>query len=515
MYWNIEELLKIINEKNVVLYGAGEYAKRLSKVLIQTRIKIDYVVVTGDNLFTLNGINCFRFSDKCSEIKKSDIYIIIAVSEKYKDEIQKLLQQKGIKKYLIASDYEIDENIFFESSSKLNDADWQEKIERYVDICLNAPVIKEENNKIALVVGDYSPRVSKIYHALKNRNQKVTLFITPKTCLRTICEECLADDLIEVPCYELLHYYLLKSNFLAIHLLTYIYHSELDKTIIEHKKLYGKIIYDEYDIFNYYYIPQLFDFKYEKAEMYCMKNTDAICSRGFEDNHLTKLDSNICKKWLHFEDYCDQFADTFFNSEETPLALCYVGGVVVDSDYEKPPVFGHILEFAELCEKNKVFFHVFPSIYNDKKYGIYEEFQKTHSYFFFHRTLSQNELANVISKFDYGICMASSDYKEHNACGYNYGEKTVYAGTNKFFSYLEAGLPIISPIPEKMTENLSNDGICLRWSIDEYDFDYLKKYKNIMKERVIRIRSKYQIDNNIDRLICFYDELVSDSKFTT
>ena len=128
-----------------------------------------------------------------------------------------------------------------------------------------------------------------------------------------------------------------------------------------------------------------------------------------------------------------------------------------------------------------------------------------YKYFHFHKTVPYEKLLNEIAQYDYGMIPASDDMWDKECSGYNTKYKYIYAATNKFFDYMEAGLPIIAAFPLKMAQCLEKIGVLINWTNGEYDFQYLLKMKAIMHDRVLKEREKFKIEHQINRLIEFYD----------
>ncbi len=83
-----------------------------------------------------------------------------------------------------------------------------------------------------------------------------------------------------------------------------------------------------------------------------------------------------------------------------------------------------------------------------------------------------------------------------------------YATTNKFFDYLDAGLPIVAAGPIKLAEYFEEKGVLLKKTIEEYDFEELRNRKKELKANVSTVRKAMQIENHIDELLEFYKALV-------
>ena len=109
-----------------------------------------------------------------------------------------------------------------------------------------------------------------------------------------------------------------------------------------------------------------------------------------------------------------------------------------------------------------------------------------------------------MSQYDYGIFPIKKGFLKHERDGYYFSRILIYTCINKYFDYLDAGLPIIGSAPVNLTRYFEDKGICLRWSIEKIDFKWLKAHRNELKQKVVSVREKLQIKNHIDELIQFY-----------
>ncbi|MCI9337707.1 MAG: hypothetical protein HFH93_09225 [Lachnospiraceae bacterium] len=100
------EVLK--NKKRNICYGAGVYGQRLLGFLRAHKLNLDYFVVTGNNMpEEIFGVPVKNINeiDNCE-----DYNWLIGVSEKYTEEIKKILESKNIRPCFITDDKNI-ENI--------------------------------------------------------------------------------------------------------------------------------------------------------------------------------------------------------------------------------------------------------------------------------------------------------------------------------------------------------------------------------------------------------------------
>ncbi len=268
----------------------------------------------------------------------------------------------------------------------------------------------------------------------------------------------------------------------------------------------GKVVFENYDIVNGFYTK--LDNDILMLEQHCLENAAGVCYREYSLSFLTDiLGIHIQGKTIRFWDYCsDEIYNYVNNNKESGLSLCYVGGVITEEEYPDCP-FGGFLQFAEQCEKNKCHLHVYPSLWDEKRYKAYIQKDKESAYFHFHKTVDYDELIYEISQHDYGITLTKDSIWEEEKSGYNTRHKYIYAGTNKYFDYLDAGLPIIAGLPLKMIQYLEERGVLINWTNGQYDFEYLKKNLEKMRHNVRQIKQELSVGNHINELLDFYDAL--------
>ena len=103
--------------------------------------------------------------------------------------------------------------------------------------------------------------------------------------------------------------------------------------------------------------------------------------------------------------------------------------------------------------------------------------------------------------------MTNDNIWEQEKSGYNTRYKYIYAGANKYFDYLDAGIPIIAGLPLKMIQYLEEKDVLINWTNGQYDFEYLKRNLKEMRHNVRQIKQELRICNHINELLDFYDAL--------
>ena len=520
--WKKKLKERLETEKGVVIYGTGYIAQCFYNVAVEADIDISYCIVTnkGQN-YDFNGIPIYTLDEKIEELKESKRTIVITVSELYVEEIKSLLNCCGLNNCFWIEEYA--RNVFEIMNSRMQLAQncLEEVAEWYIDENISSDVNKPEivNNlrriirrekikrKVAFVICLMSPRVVKIVEALQNNEYEIELIVCSKEWVEdvryseffqrhesTICE-----------CMEELMYQLIMSRAELVHIF-----SEYDRVsmaiaynIILRKDFLPVIVFEQYDIANGMYCNIAEEILRE--ERYCLETADGICCRGNELDYLIQMKFNINGQRIKFWDYIGN--EVYENKSAKELSMCYAGGLSTERDWPEA-TYACLLEFAKLCEKNKCHFHLYPTQWDENKYIDYIRMDKNSLYFHFHKPIAYRDVARELSQYDYGVVITREGFLEKENNGGFSSKKVIYSTTNKFYDYLAAGLPIVAAFPVLYVKYLEEKGVLINWTIEEFDFEQLRKKRQEMKERVKAVRKEWQIKFKIVELIAFYESLL-------
>lgn len=525
----IARLKKDIAQYNrLVIYGAGDLAKKTNNELIERGIFAEYCVVSSKNENTnrFENMPLYSFSERIKDMQKSGVITLIAVTELYEKEIEQMLIQNGVKKYLFITEY-LRKTISFEEYKNKTE---QEYLIDIAEWCVDAHnvslhdigffhkkleyIIEKGNvfeNKIVFAVGNLSPRVIKIADALQKKGYKIEILFYPNVWRNeNFCENLVkkSDEHCFCETIEELMYRIITSYAKIVHLFSYIGVSYIARILIRQKKLFPKLVFEQYDIANEMYIEACYTQNDFEDERYCLEHADGLCCRGYEQEYLMKVMQYIVRgKVIKFFDYCQNFAfGKRAKSMEKPLSLCYVGGIATERECADAS-YACFLEFAEMCEKNKCHFHVYPSSWDEYRFADYIELDSRSEYFHLHKPVSYEKLCMEISQYDYGVHPIRRDFNEKDINGHYTKNKLIYTATNHFFDYLDAGLPIISAVPVKFIKYFEEEGVLLRWTMEEYNFEELMRRRDELRDNVVVAQRKMCINKKIDDLIEFYNLL--------
>lgn len=204
----------------------------------------------------------------------------------------------------------------------------------------------------------------------------------------------------------------------------------------------AKLLYDYQDlqITNFGLNPP---FAYMKEDIvkeeYVLKNVDIIVSHSLEVQTAKKYYGEIKPKKLFFPLYVDNDVFKEKKTKQTKeIHLVYAGGVY--SKFQNKAFFGgqqfHWL--IEKLEQQKIHFHIYPTPTNRKSHLVdYIEYDKKLKYFHLHDTVSQANLTNELSQYDYGIIPFFNHTND------KLDAKRHHSTTLKLFNFIEAGIPVI------------------------------------------------------------------------
>lgn len=519
-YWLGKLKDKVKNSNGIVIYGAGYIADCFYKDAIKIGVDILYCVVTDKkSKIDFNGIVVFDFEEKIADIKKYNRQVVVVSSDLYFPEIKKALDKHGVINYFWVEEFR--RNILAELKNNYQSVadclngmeEWCADEREFEDLetisKLKVIIEKKEKikNRILFVICLMSPRVIKIAHALQNNGYEVCII----SCTDKETEDVRYHHFFKqfycykCKCFEELMYRIIVSRAEIIHIF-----SEYDKTstsiaynLILCKKIFSPIVFEQYDVANGMYYDMSTDVL--GREQYCLENADGVCCRGNELDYLIEEKNfEIKGKIIKFFDYIGD--EVFEGGDQGELSLCYAGGITTEKEWPDA-TYACWIELAKICEKNKCHLHVYPDLWNEKKFIDYIYMENENSYFHFHKPVAYCDLVKELSQYDYGIVPTKKGFLHKKENGGVSHQKMIYAATNKIYDDLAAGLPIIFSYPTLSVKYFESKGVALNWTIEEIDFEQLRKRKRELKKRVKDIRKKWQMKHKIIELIRFYDEL--------
>lgn len=513
---------------SIIIYGAGQMAKAIYKELIKNNFFPLFCVVSNKekNNDTFENIPLHAITDCISEMRRDGVVTFIAVTELYEKEIEEVLRQHNIHNYIFMTEYIYAKSFCqMETEEEYLDkiAEWHvEKHNLEVkDIELTKRKLKDliqgkcEKDKIVFVVAWIAPRVVKIANALCKNGYVIEVLFCPdiwnrktlKNKLINICDTC-------TDCHSLeeLMYCIMESKAKVVHIFSDICHSHIGYILIKKKRMFGKVIFDQYDIADGMYVDTYASKETYFYERYCIENADGLCCRGYEQKYLVnKKDYKIKGKTIKFFDYCwavtenTNYYEELYNKEK-PLTLCYAGGIATEKEWPEAP-YACFLEFASTCEKNKCHFHVYPSDWDEVRFKEYIELDNISEYFHFHKPVEYEKLSSELSQYDYGVHLIKKGFLEKEIVGYNTRNKLIYGVTNHFYDYIDAEIPIIAAAPLMFVDFFEKEEVLINWTVEEFNFELLIQMRDKLHKKVVEVKKKLQIDRHIGELTELYNSI--------
>ncbi|MDE6946606.1 MAG: hypothetical protein K2P14_05415 [Anaeroplasmataceae bacterium] len=541
MHILISNLLKNLKMfEKILIYGTGNYANIIYPMLKKAGLKekICSFVVTGTtDISQIDGIPVKSLSE-LKDIDTRLFGVLIATGKEYEKDIERGLSNFGFAQVLKLTDYilvnnslekliNLSDEQFLElvieevTWKKINVIDeLEKKIKSFKEAVIEKEKMGVDKNTIIFITGDLAPRSIKFIGALlKKKNVIVLLYGCPNELLK---DSLSTKNIKFLECSSIV-----ELLYCAMLYMPLVYYCEpkwgdcsLVETIIEHKKLFGKIVFAPYDILNdgYKYVSE----KQKLSERFCLENADGIVWRWFSKEFLEDMKGIVCKgRSILFLDYCngyDMKRDDESSTKSGALRICFVSGGtygVFDNEsckndvrYTEMAKMKYIME--KIGKRDDCIFHVYIGSANEQDRKNADLLSMEYPNFKVFWGTKYDDLISNISEYDYG-CYWSTDgveiplleADENGFTGSSY-ENSV---PNRYFDYIDAGLPIIAVQPKKICNYLEKFGVVVKMTISDIDIDFLKKSKSVYKENVKKAKKELLIDNHIQKLIDFFNEL--------
>ena len=271
-------------------------------------------------------------------------------------------------------------------------------------------------------------------------------------------------------------------------------------------------IFDPYDCLVVYYgtEPHLSWMQKEvPIEGACFALTKNVLARNLEAKQSMLMHHVVPKPSILFSDYCDN--DNLNNrtpvsiTATSPISLVYSGGLYGKSARKSSHGIENFDDLVASLNPNQIDLHLYPNPTSPPEYYYdYAVQAQSLPLLHLHTSVSQKQLAEELSTYHFGIL---PHFKDPDSRILDY--KLKYGTSNKFFNFLEAGIPII--VSDEMTY--------MAWMVQRYkigivisrhDLAHLRAvilksdYAQLQKN-VLEVRQKLSMKSNIDRLVRFID----------
>ncbi len=551
MYFAIYDLYeKIVKYDEVFIYGMGMYAETIIPKLFEMGLdeKVAGIVVsdkTTKNKYK-NGKPIYSIDDL--QVGAHKYIFLIAVSCKYEKEIENELMMRGYASYILLSYYMRDNvNAYFRFKSVDLEqyckiiADWYEfehSDELQDDICkAHNRIYKmvygrfsqkstsvKNMNQIVFVIGYLHPRILKIMDALAKQKFEIIIidmelkkFYPYSNYNKDEESQVIYCRSIEEVCFEAV-----KFNPLLFYVRPVEVDCSLAKILLNQKVCYGTIVVDIHDIMcGSYNLPIEKRWIYE-LERETLESADGIVWRYDAESFLREK-YGFCYqgKSVQFWDYCyDDFAIHVSNQGDVLKLCCIDSGAecLMPPDDERLCKAGikryaNIRDIlARLGNREDCTFSLFVSRVSNETEEILKQIRKQYKNFEYYIGYSPKKLIQCVAEQDYGceFFMSGRIPSDEECINKGYlrmpGTYEVSA-TNRYFDYINAGIPIVSDGGKRQCDYLKEFGVLVNMTLDSIDIQYLKDNKKMMRENVKRAQKDLSVSAHVGKLIDFFYEL--------
>lgn len=538
-YFLIDDLQKY---KGFIIYGTGDWAKRVYPILCKRGLKehiISFAVskLEQDEQFEEHPVMQI---DKI-ECDKDVTAVLVSVDDKWQKEMLHNAQQLGYRHILLLTDYAKGRNDLLRLYSKLDYVEFCRKIE-----CKHALYTGEDKvplmesaydteKHIVFISGCFKPRDAKIINALKRKGFEITVILYAKDRWSELfAEEIVRNGINPIRCMdeEDMIYCMMQYRPMLYYLEPKWADCRWVSILLKHKSHFRPIILALYDVINdgYAFI-QSGLFRLWKAllesERYALENADGIVWRWYSKEYLEQRKGFAYKgKSIQFPDYCGNYIDETEQPEKEDsdvLKLCSLRGSFRDfgekggvpDGYER---FSTLEEILKLIGNRKdCILHMYMSRFDQKGYEDSLKLEEKYGNIKFFWSVDHMEMIERLKKYDYGcrfynegdpVPMEQVVKYDGMFC---FGSDNENSVTNALVDYVDAALPIIVKFPHKQVDFLDQYGMIVKMPTNEFDIDFLKKKKSKYKKNAWEARKLLAIDNHIQELIDFFEEVSEDA----
>lgn len=293
------------------------------------------------------------------------------------------------------------------------------------------------------------------------------------------------------------------------------YSSQPEFAAVSLKYAQSKTLFDPYDCLVVYYgiQPHLNWMQKEiPHEKYCFENTTGIIARNLEVNESLRRYGLEGKPTILFSDYCDNGNFTYREKvlkHGDEISLVYAGGLYGKSARGSSHGIENFDALISSLPQNKIYLHLYPN--PDAPIDYYYDYiveQKQNPFLKVHKSIPQKQMGEELSKYHFGVL---PHFKEKSSK--ISPAKLAYGTSNKFFNFLEAGLPIL----------VSSEMIFMAWLVNRYKIGIVfneQEQKNLraviencnytlLQQNVLFVREQLSMHNNQLRYIKFVLQFIN------
>lgn len=293
----------------------------------------------------------------------------------------------------------------------------------------------------------------------------------------------------------------------------------------------GLVIVDSYDLIAGMYTGEFLDAHSAveseiERERFCLENADGLCCRSLEIEHLESKLGYRCPPRLFLRDGCWNRPAGAMARKDDAIHVAYAGGLTPEGASEDVfDVEGRRLWLAQAMHDQGVHFHLFPATSLrgtafERAFESYRKLEQSGPYVHLHPTTPSDLLIEHLAAMDFGIFVYNEFIPEFGGSVYGEGGETrrltnaklKLCTSNKFYDYLDAGLPVIhnAVSGSHLASIVNNFGAGFEVTdipLDAWEQQFRELDAGALRKGVANARKAYDVVRLGSKLADFYESL--------
>ena len=292
------------------------------------------------------------------------------------------------------------------------------------------------------------------------------------------------------------------------------------ETILRHRP--GYVVVDSYDLVAEMYTPEFLGARPALAtqierERFCLEAADGVCARSHEYDYLARRRGYRYRRRLHLPDGCWNLG-TDEGAVAEGLHVVYAGGVSLeDSAGDEFAAHGHRLWLAQALAEQGIHFHLYPAAVGNaggsqSSHHAFLQLGERTGYVHVHEPVPVDRIAAELAPYQFGIFVYNHLSGLPGTPCPNTDAKLENCASNKFYDYLDAGLPIVyNAAPESQLAKLvarHGAGINVR-GVPVVDWGAVLRSADwqLLQQGVREARAAHDVRRMASELTAFYEGL--------
>ncbi len=524
------------------IYGSGYYGQLIYAKLctLGWKDRIESFIVTKKDAQQayINGVEIIEFDASCFE--NTNTMILVGVGKEYRQEIAHHIGDRLGKQIIFLCDYfdtdeqqrdillkgtfeelcqyVVDQYIFENPLLLGNKSELLAELENTVR---EHQKMSREDRLLVYVMEEETARSVKILCALRQAGYQIKVLQDIRKSGYVARQE-LTELGIEIVEFDGLYTFLinsLKYKPLLYHIESMWFNFYYAIIAIRHNELWGKTVFAPQEILkgSFINIPEN-TFIYEK---YCLENADGIVWRYFSKEYLEKKWGYVYKgESIQLLDNCSGYLlkkREMRLLEEKLKICCVVSHIDSFLAPSNENCFTRQARFEDILNKldDSCIFDVYAWHVGADSERQLKELEQKYAFFRVFKKVNHEELIQRISEYDYGTDIFTNE----KIPAYPLGAETIgygylctegsyrYSVANRYFDYIDAELPVITTLPEKLCEYLKQYHVIVEMNSNNLDIAYLKANKKYYQKKAREAKQKLLMSNHINLLTGLYEKI--------